>query len=336
MAITCEEYKPVVSGIVRTCYDHQRLRMQCGLRVVAAFKKRLGFEPGKKEDENEDSDAQEIMRRLKRSHALITNAVADKTVTPKNFSGDETIQTFGDFALAANYFALLHAEKTSFKNLERFLESAGIKVYDEWLKFVPGVGPALAGVLLSEFDITKAKYASSFWMYAGLDVAADGRGRGRWKEHLVDREYVDAKGETKTKKGLTYNAFLHDKLLGVMGASFLRVKESPYKEVYYNYKNRLENRADIRKAQTEFERDKKAGKKVFNPYPKARIHKMAIRYMINRFLADLYTVWRECEGLEVFAPYPEAKLGYVHEGKHTLTGMQEIISAKVSSDKKAA
>ena len=46
----------------------------------------------------------------------------------------------------------------------------------------------MAGVLISEFDIHRARYPSSMWKYAGLDVARDGRGRSRKAEHLVEVE----------------------------------------------------------------------------------------------------------------------------------------------------
>lgn len=39
---------------------------------------------------------------------------------------------------------------------------------------------------------------------------------------------------------------------------------------------------------------------------------MAYRYIAKRFLEDLYKAWRELEGLEVCAPYAEAKLGIIH------------------------
>jgi hypothetical protein len=130
-------------------------------------------------------------------------------------------------------------------------------------------------------------------LYSGLDVAPDGRGRSRRKEHLVETEYVDSEGEIKTKKGITFNPFLKTKLIGVLGSSFLRSK-SKYADIYYNYKHRLENHKDHREKS------------------KGHIHNMAVRYAVKRFLIDLHMKWRELEGLEVSQPYEVAKLGYNH------------------------
>ena len=68
-------------------------------------------------------------------------------------------------------------------------------LYTEFLKDVRGVGPAMAGVILSEMDIRKTTYVSSLWAYTGLDVAEDGRGRSMRKEHMVEREYIDKNGK---------------------------------------------------------------------------------------------------------------------------------------------
>jgi hypothetical protein len=45
---------------------------------------------------------------------------------------------------------------------------------------------------------------------------------------------------------------------------------------------------------------------------KGHKHAMAIRYMVKIFIIHLYTKWRPIEGLEVYAPYAEAKLGLKH------------------------
>jgi hypothetical protein len=61
----------------------------------------------------------------------------------------------------------------------------------------------MAGVILSEIDITKAEYPSSLHKYAGLDVAGDGQGRSRKKEHLEESDYIDKDGAvSKLRKAL--------------------------------------------------------------------------------------------------------------------------------------
>ena len=278
--------------IVRGAYDIQKNRIQTGNRLVANFKAKLGQAPSEKED-TIDADGQQILANLRRSHKLLTEGVA---TFPRQatFKGDEVISSYTELCLVANYLELEAQEKTHFRRLGNILKD--YPIYNNFLAGVVGVGPAMAGVIISEIDITKAEYPSSLHKYAGLDVAGDGQGRSRRKEHLEDSEYVDADGVVQIKKGITFNPFLKTKLVGVLGSSF--VKQSPdkckYRKVYDDYKHRLEN-MDAHKEKS-----------------KGHRHNMAVRYMIKIFLIDLYNEWRALEGLPVAPTYTEAKLGKVH------------------------
>ena len=157
----------------------------------------------------------------------------------------------------------------------------------------------MAGVIISEIDIHKAKYPSSLQMYAGLDVVVDeegnGTGRSKKAEHLVDKEYVAKDGTVKTKKSITYNPFLKTKLCGVLAPSFIKAgKDNTYAKIYYDYKHRLENHPAHQE--------------------KTKLHRnnMALRYTVKRFLVDLHIAWRTLEGLSVSEEYAVAKLGLVH------------------------
>ena len=278
--------------IVRGAYDIQKNRIQTGNRLVANFKAKLGQAPSEKED-TIDADGQQILTNLRRSHKLLTEGVA---TFPRQatFKGDEVISSYTELCLVANYLELEEQEKTHFRRLGNILKD--YPIYNNFLAGTTGVGPAMAGVVISEIDITKAEYPSSLHKYAGLDVAGDGQGRSRRKEHLEDSEYVDADGVVQTKKGITFNPFLKTKLVGVLGSSF--VKQSPdkckYRKVYDDYKHRIEH-MDAHKEKS-----------------KGHRHNMAVRYMIKIFLIDLYNEWRALEGLPVAPTYTEAKLGKVH------------------------
>ena len=278
--------------IVRGAYDIQKNRIQTGNRLVANFKAKLGQAPSEKED-TIDADGQQILANLRRSHKLLTEGVA---TFPRQatFKGDEVISSYTELCLVANYLELEEQEKTHFRRLGNILKD--YPIYNNFLAGTTGVGPAMAGVIISEIDITKAEYPSSIHKYAGLDVAGDGQGRSRRKEHLEDSEYVDADGVVQTKRGITFNPFLKTKLVGVLGSSF--IKQSPdkckYRKVYDDYKHRIEN-MDAHKEKT-----------------KGHRHNMAVRYMIKIFLIDLYNEWRALEGLPVAPTYTEAKLGKVH------------------------
>ena len=278
--------------IVRGAYDIQKNRIQTGNRLVGNFKAKLGQAPSQKED-TIDADGQQILANLRRSHKLLTEGVA---TFPRQatFKGDEVISSYTELCLVANYLELEEQEKTHFRRLGNILKD--YPIYNNFLAGVVGVGPAIAGVVISEIDITKAEYPSSVHKYAGLDVAGDGQGRSRKKEHLEESQYTDKNGELQTKKGITFNPFLKTKLVGVLGSSF--VKQSPdkckYRKVYDDYKHRIEN--------MEAHKEKSKGHR----------HNMAVRYMIKIFLIDLYNEWRSLEGLPVAPTYSEAKLGKIH------------------------
>lgn len=278
--------------IVRGAYDIQKLRIQMGNRIVGNFKAKLGQRPSQPED-TIDQDGREILSMLRESYKKITDGVK-RFPRQAAFVGDEVISSFTELCLVEQYTSLEDQERMHFSRLKSVLKE--FKIWTEHLESVSGCGPAMAGVIISEIDIHRAKYASSLWAYAGLDVARDGRGRSRRAEHLVETEYTDRDGKPQTKKGITFNPFLKTKLTGVLGPAFLKVRDSPYKIAYYEYKHRLENH--------EKHQDKSKGHR----------HNMAIRYAVKRFLADLYHAWRTLEGLPVFDGYHEAKLGHKHKG----------------------
>jgi len=297
--------------IVRGAYDVQKLRIQMGNRIVGNFKAKLGQEPGKPEEEM-DPDSKAILKRLRERFYKITDGV--KTFPRQaTFKGDEVISSYTELCLLAQYVDLEKHEAQHFRRLGNILKE--YPIWNGFLESVKGIGPAMGGVIISEIDIHKARYASSIWRYAGLDVAADGRGRSRRKEHLEVVEYENKDGEKAKRDSITFNPFLKTKLMGVLAASFLKCGEtSPYAAVYYERKARLEQHAVYGIANDEARiaeyKEKSGGKKYA---PKGHRHNMALRFMVKMFLIDLYKAWRELEGLEVFPPYHEAKLGLKHD-----------------------
>ena len=279
-----------IRTLVRGAYDIQKLRIQMGNRIVGNFKVKLGQEPGESEKEL-DAQGKLILNNLRVSYKKITDGV--KTFPRKGtFKSDGVITDYTELCLVAQYVELETTENQHFRRLEKVLDD--VPIFSEYLKGVKGIGPAMAGVIISEIDISKSKYASSIWKYAGLDVAPDGLGRSRKKQHLVEIEYENKDGEMAVKSGITFNPWLKTKLIGVLASSFLRAGDNPYSKLYNNYKTRLENHI-AHKEKT-----------------KGHRHNMAMRYMVKIFLIDLYVAWRKLEGLEVHPPYSEAKLGMRH------------------------
>jgi hypothetical protein len=295
--------KGMLRAAVRGAYDLQKLRIQTGLRLVANFKVKLGQAPSKKEEEIDD-DAKHILAQLRDVYERITDGLT-KFPRPKDFVADAIISEYSELVLIDQYVSLDDSEKKHFKKLVPLLES--FRIYTEYLKDVKGIGPAMAGVIISEIDISKARYVSSLWKYAGLDVASDGAGRSRHKEHLVPVKYIDKNGEEQERVGITFNPFLKTKLLGVLASSFLRAGDNQYSAIYREYKHRLESHERYGTQNDKVKTPE--GKQITS---KGRRHNMAMRYCVKMFLKDLYVQWRTIEGLPVAPSYAEAKLGLRH------------------------
>lgn len=232
-------------------------------------------------------------------------------------------------------------EKQALKEVQRVLK--GVPIYERWLKQQKGIGPTLSGVLISEIDIARCSTPSALWRYCGLAVdPATGRAERR------------VKGE-KAK----FSPWLKSKLLRVMGDCLIKAN-SPYKKFYNDYKHRKENtivpvcmgckgEGKARVEDVEGKPDpitrKRATKKVKcencggtgGPAPwgasKMHRHNAALRVLVKAFLLDLWTKWRELEGLPVTEPYAVAVLGRVH-GDHAGMGrtLQENQSTAARRD----
>jgi hypothetical protein len=384
-------FNGIIRTMVRGVYSFQLLRVQIGNRLVANFKDKLGFKADGMTEKELAAQEKRVLDKLRESYIRLTDgvvhgeAIVDAILpAPRKFKGDGIISTYAELGLIRNYMEVLKSEESQFKLLENCL--IGIPIYDKFLWNVQGIGPAMAGVIISEINIHRAEYPSSLQKYAGLDVvtigvytdaagkeitipgyeveieedgegepsywACDGKykvqlrtvGRSRKEYCLEDRLYTDKDGKEATRRSITYNPFLKTKLVGVLASSFLRssvtlvdgekmgaakrvelakklgytgaaksdlvleylkankyeirTERNKYAQEYYNYRERLDNSGahDL----------KSDGHK----------HNMAMRYMIKRFLVDLYVEWRTLEGLVVAEEYSVAKLGLVH-GKAT-------------------
>lgn len=354
--------KPMVTG----AYMLQQQRVAIGNKLFAAFRTKLGLHPNEKATDKieEDPDtglpvdresgegsedtvpgAAAILKQLKEDYAKITDGVKRELPTKKKFKGTPLIGSYAELCLLANYLATEKVEKDAFARLKDVLSD--FPIYTKFLADIEGCGPAMSAVILSGFDIYKAKYPSSLWQYVGAGVEKDGQGTSKRKEHLHEIQYKDAKGQPATRMGIRHNNWLKTKLLGVLpGAIFkacvrwepviqevydttpedcraMKMKKDPhgklkstpcvrlvtgkYAPIYYQYRKQLDHRAPPG-----------PGNNFTVDWTKAspmRKHRAAIRYMIKVFLLDLYKEWRAMEGLEVHPPYSEAKLGMAKHGE---------------------
>ncbi len=283
--------RSVIRNLIRGFYDVQKLRISTGNRIVANFHAKLGRAPSQK-IEDMDTESKKTLDLLVKEARLITTAIAEKRSRPGSIieKHEGIIDDEIEYELVIDYLVLLETEERYAKTIEKAVKQCPI--WQHFLSKVKGCGPIMAAVIISELDPYKARHVSSFWKYAGLDVV-DGVGRSRRKEHLTEVEYVNKAGELAIRKSITFNPFLKTKLIGVLGTSFLRSR-SPYSDIFYDYRNRLENHPK--------HKEKTPGHR----------KNMAMRYMIKMFLKDLWIAWRTLEGLPVEPDYAEAKLGVKH------------------------
>lgn len=266
----------------------QKLRIESGNRLCAAFRTKLGIAPSTKEET--DDDAVEVLEALRAEFRKITDGVKKELPDKRHFKGTSIISDYSELCLVHQYMVLERDETAHFRKLEKIIEDHPL-----WITFLEGVrgcGPAMAGVILGSIDITRATYPSSLWQYAGYGVEADGRGTSRKKEHLREVEYIDKEGNQAKRVGIRYNPWLKTKMY-VLATCMIKLG-GKYREIYDGYKNRLENHTNWL--------DKSKGHR----------HNAAMRYMIKRFLCDLYKAWRPLENLPVAPEYSEAKLNMKH------------------------
>lgn len=194
----------VIRTMVRSAYAMQTLRIQMGNRVTANFKAKLGMRQDGMSEKELEKQEKTLLDQLRLSYRRITDGViqehseeirATKLPTEKKFKGDDLITHYSELLLVDNYIATLMNEERHFRDMEKILKK--IPIYTEFLTNVRGIGPAMAGVILSEIDIHKAEYPSSLWKLAGLDVVHVGK-------------YTNAKGEEKTLRGYEIDQWYSD------------------------------------------------------------------------------------------------------------------------------
>ena len=287
-----------LNAMVRGLYSLQKIRIQTGNRMIATVKINLGQGPGESEEEL-TPEAKKVLKDLRADYQKITDAVPSMLKLRRDFKTEGLITGYAQYCLVSEYIRMEQAEQEHEQHIKHLVET--FPIWTSFLKAVPGCGPQLAAIIICRIDPHKSKYASSMWKFAGLDVGPDGRGRGRYKEHLVPKTYQKASGEVTETQGITFDPFLKTKLLGVLGPCMLKAAAitkkgtMKYDEAYRGYRNRLNNHPA--------HKDKTDKHK----------HNMANRYMVKRFLVDLYSSWRALEGLEVWPEYSEAKLGLTHD-----------------------
>jgi len=334
----------LLKSAVKGAYDLQKLRVAMGLRLVAQFKVKLGYVPGTKEEDTLEKEAMETLETLRSDYKKITDGVKRELPNKEKFKAEGVIHNYAELVLIHQYIVMEREENSMFSKIKPLVEEHPL--WTSFLRDVVGIAHTTAAVIITSIDISKAEYPSSLWKYCGLDVVRVGRhgkkgifssnnrdaedlvaflkdpttvtlikpneikklgisemahmewsseGRRKRFDHMVEKQLLDKDGEVlKTWKSLPYNPWLKSKLI-LMGQNFIRSGNQKYRAIYDDYKNRLQNRPD------------------WADESKGHINDAAIRYIVKRFLVDLYNAWRPLEGLPVAPEYSVAKLGMKHK-----------------------
>jgi hypothetical protein len=182
-----------------------------------------------------------------------------------------------------------------------------------WLRGIRGIGPVLAGGLISGIDIRKAEHVSSLWKYFGY--------------HVVNGEAVKKRRGEK----LGFNPDM--RTLGYKIAdSFVKHRTPVYRQIYEERKKKAmeklhhpeinpENCPKYEKCMEELKRKAaRTGRKVKKPPCAKHIHLRACRETVKEFLRHLWVKWRTMEGLPVSKPYAVQILG--HSDKNSQANLE--------------
>ena len=328
---TQEEIKEgtvLLTTTVNTLYRLQNVRIGIGNSICQLFKAELGI------DENDDADAIEkkqnkLLNAIREEYKLLSDGINDSqsaTRIQKIVKADgKIIKSFTEHMLVGTFEDAFAAERACQLHLTAAVHA--MPLWQRYFQHVHGIGAVVAGVMMANIDIAKCEYASSMMAYCGLDVVnfidgvPDNRARSGIQAHLVPRTYVDKFGETKQNMGLSHNRRVKSKLIFIGGQGLRRARNPFFTGLCDNYKNRLMNdpgRKGIYRKGTDglyhryfdetgivddnidsYTRDMIAKKKRVDErleFPRLRIDKMSVRYMIKVFVACTYEAWKMYAG----------------------------------------
>lgn len=199
--------KPIVQGIEQL----QRLRIATGNRIAAINRLRnqgvedhIGTQTPADQEKLEKEYAV-ALDAVKSEYKRITDEVIENNYkkgkagnlpTPKKFQPSNLINSYSELLLVDQYLRLVDNEEINIGQLEYALDEYPIYTY--YLQKIAGVGPKIAGVIISEIDIYQTKYVRNLWAYAGLDTVIYG-------------EYTDNKGVVNTVTMSEINAYYRDR-----------------------------------------------------------------------------------------------------------------------------
>ena len=326
--------KVALRALTKSLYDLQLLRIQAGNRVSGNFRVKLGQNPGEK---MEDREAQKILHHVKAEYKRLTDGIVklNRKTVAQLIVQSGVISDEVEFRLVQTYMALLEHEERGFKDLGSIV--AEFPIWTKFLQDVKGIGPAMAAVIISEFDPYKARHASSFWRYAGLDTVQTGPFRERCltcgEEWGIDVDTQDdfpkhgtaechfCKSKDVIHFGLGPGHARSRKKEDLVTVKYINAKGEEAERLSVTFNPLLKTKlmgvlaASFLRSKNEKYyqiyvdyRNRLLNHEVHKEKTKLHQHNMALRYMMKIFVADLWEKWRLLEGLSAGDPYHLAKL----------------------------
>ena len=189
-----------------------------------------------------------------------------------------------------------------------------------WFSLVKGVGGENIAKVVAPIDIEKANTISSLWKFAGWAPDKEGKamrrvkGGGKLEYNSQLRSMCwRLAGSLKRAKGKFYQYYIQekDKYTERFENQGYKILATPQgKWTCLNCGASWNKQREITPCCANQQIEKKLREEPPGVIWKGHLDAMAVRKMIKMFLACLWLVWREAEGLPVTAPYSIEKLGH--------------------------
>lgn len=161
-----------IRTLVTSSYDIQALRISVGNRIVASFNAQLGIHQNDmnkdaKDKDEEDKEATKTLSVISKEYDKITEAyVANQQTIRAYFKKNDPSLTYikseQDYKLVERWKELLHTEQQINKLIKTEVHEH--PMWDAFFSDVIGCGEQMAAIIISYFDVDKARHPSCFWM----------------------------------------------------------------------------------------------------------------------------------------------------------------------------
>lgn len=188
-----------IRPIVRGLEDMAKVRIATGNRLVSTWMHQRGIANNQATTDEDrlklQKERDKMLDRLRLEYTRVTDGIVGNLSEtngakmssesliiatlpkPKDFKPTDIISTYAELMLIDMYVKLINDEQMGLSNLGKALDD--VAIYNRWLKFIKGIGPKMAGVLLSEIDLSAPnRKPGSIITYAGIDTVFYGWYKG--------------------------------------------------------------------------------------------------------------------------------------------------------------